>query len=165
MKKIIVYATKTGTTQKCAEMISKRLNDVKIIDLSNETPDISSFDIIVVAGSVRMGLLNKRTRKFIKENKALLKDKKTFYFICNGMLDQTQDIIKNNFDLNIIESAEYIDTFGGELRLDKIKGLDKLIIKMVLKSNKNSKITEPKILIKNIEKFADKINECERKYK
>lgn len=110
-----------------------------------------------------MGLLNKKTRSFIEKNKERLKDKKAFYFICNGMLNQTQDIIKNNFSLDIIESAEYITTFGGEVRLDKIKGLDKLITKIVLKPNKDRKMSEPKILIENITEFANKINECEFK--
>ena len=163
MNAIIVYATKTGTTRKCAEILSKKLNGVKTVDLSIEEPDIKNFDIVIVAGSIRMGLLHKDTKRFIAKNKEILQNKKAFYFICNCITEKLQEIIKNNFPKEIIESAEAIDTFGGEINIDKVKGIDKFITKMVIKSYEAKNVKKPEILMDNIESFSDKIFRCNAK--
>jgi menaquinone-dependent protoporphyrinogen oxidase len=63
-------------------------------------------------------------------------------------------MFSKNISKDLLESAICYDTFGGEMDINKQKGFDKFIVKMVTK-NKDSK--QPEILSDNIEKFAKKI--------
>ena len=69
MKTVILYETKTGTTEKCANLLAEKLNDVTVINLRKGALDLNSFDCIIVGGSIRIGALNKYAKKFIEKNK------------------------------------------------------------------------------------------------
>lgn len=154
MKTVILYATKTGTTEKCANLLAAKLKDVTVVNLRNATLDLNSFDCIIVGGSIRIGALNKYAKKFIEKNKEILKDKRAAYFFCCGATEQLDVMFSKNISKDLLESAICYDTFGGEMDINKQKGFDKFIVKMVTK-NKDSK--QPEILNDNIEKFAKKI--------
>lgn len=160
MKILIAYSTKTGTTEICAKLLAAELprQEVEIIDLSKSTPDISNYDLAVIGGSIRMGKLDKRTFSFIESNKSSLMSGNAAYFICNGFNDETDNYFKKCFPKGVIEASILHETFGGEMKLDKQKGLDKLIVKMILKSNEeNDEFVKPGILTESISRFADAI--------
>ena len=49
MKTLIVYASKTGTTEKCAGKIGQNLKDATIINLSaRQNEDINKYDKIII---------------------------------------------------------------------------------------------------------------------
>ena len=154
MKTVILYATKTGTTEKCAKLLAEKLEEATLVDLRKDTADLNQFDCIIVGGSIRIGTLNKFAKRFIEKNKEILKDKKTAYFICSASTEQLEEMFSRNISKDLLESAICYDTFGGEMDINKQKGIDKFIVKMVSK-NKDSKL--PEILFDNIENFAKKI--------
>jgi menaquinone-dependent protoporphyrinogen oxidase len=49
MKTLIAYATKTGTTEKCAKMLAEKLGSADLFNLSNGTPDLSKYDMVIIA--------------------------------------------------------------------------------------------------------------------
>lgn len=43
MKTLIIYASKTGTTEKCAKEINRQLKDSKIVNILNQDEDIWKY--------------------------------------------------------------------------------------------------------------------------
>ncbi|MDF2821164.1 MAG: hypothetical protein K0R15_1605 [Clostridiales bacterium] len=154
MKTAILYASKTGTTEKCAKNLAEKLTEVTLFDLRKELPDIKSYDTIIIGGSIRMGMLHKTVKKYIAQNLELLKTKRTAYFICCATVGDLTAIKTQNFDKELLNSAICFESFGGEMEIANLKGLDKFIAKMVTKNGTKGK---PSILDNNIKEFAKKI--------
>ena len=53
MKVLIAYASKSGTAAKCARLLADEFADATVIELGRESASLSSFDVIVVGGSIR----------------------------------------------------------------------------------------------------------------
>ena len=81
MRILIVYASKTGTTERCAGIIGQNLKDVTIINLiAAQNEDIDKYDLIIIGSPIRMGMIDKRVKDFISKNFELLKNKKANTF-------------------------------------------------------------------------------------
>ncbi|MCL2354428.1 MAG: flavodoxin domain-containing protein [Oscillospiraceae bacterium] len=158
MKILIAYAGKTGTTEKCAKLLEEKLNsttNTTIINLDDQEADVSEYDFIIVGGSIRIGMLHGKAKKFINDNKDMLKTKKTAYYICCAFPDTAKEHFEKNISKELLDSSVTYDTFGGEMDISKQKGFSKFIVKMVSKTEEGKK--EVRILNENIEKFAEKI--------
>lgn len=156
MKTLIVYASKTGTTERCAGILGQNLKDVTIINLTaTQNEDINKYDLIIIGSPIRMGMIDKRIKDFISKNSNLLKNKKVAYFICCGFSENWKQYYEQNFPKELLDNAITYDTFGGEMNLEKQKGFDKFIVKMVSKNMPQDK--EVKILNENINRFIEKI--------
>lgn len=155
MKTLIVYASKTGTTEKCAGTVAQNLKDVTIINLASQNEDISKYDLIIVGTPIRMGMIHKKVKRFISKNVEVLKTKKVAYFICCGFSENYKQYFEQNIPKVLLDKAIIYDTFGGEMDITKQKGFDKFITKMVSKNMDESK--EIKILNNNINNFIDKV--------
>ena len=151
MKNLIIYASKTGTTEKCAKEINRQLKDSKMVNILNQNEDINRYDLIIVGTPIRMGMIDKKIGKFLINNIETLKSKKVAYFICCGFNENWKSYYEQNIPKDLLDTAIIYDTFGGEMDIQKQKGFDKLVIKMVSKKiYKNEKI---EILNENIERF------------
>ena len=53
MKTLILYASKTGTTQDCARSLAQKIPDSTLVDLCAQKPDPSGYDQVIVGGSIR----------------------------------------------------------------------------------------------------------------
>ncbi len=156
MKTLIVYASKTGTTEKCAGIIGQKLKDATIINLSaRQNEDVNKYDKIIIGTPIRMGMIHKKVKEFINKNVEILKNKKVAYFICCGFAENYKQYFEQNISKELLENAITYDTFGGEMILEKQKGFDKFIVKMVSKNIAQNK--EIKILTENIDRFIEKI--------
>ena len=156
MKILIVYASKTGTTEKCVGILGQNFKDVTIINLTAiQNEDINKYDLIIIGSPIRMGMIHKKVKEFINKNTEILKNKKVAYFICCGFAENYQQYFEQNISKQLLEKAITYDTFGGEMILEKQKGFDKFIVKMVSKSIAQGR--EIKILNKNIDRFIEKV--------
>lgn len=157
METLIVYASKTGTTERCVGILGQNLKNVTIINLATmQNEDIDKYDLIIIGSPIRMGMIDKRVKKFILTNLNVLKNKKVCYFICCGFKENYKKYYEQNFPKELLNNAVIYDTFGGEMILEKQKGFDKFIVKMASKNiNKDNEI---KIINENINKFIEKIN-------
>lgn len=157
MSTLIIYASKYGCTEKCAELLSKELyGEVDIINIkSMRDIDISKYEKIIIGGSIYIGKIQKEVTEFCSKNLHKLMEKRIGLFIC-GM--QEGDTIKTelnqNFNRALIETAEAKECFGGEFIFEKMNFIEKFIVKKVskVKSNKSN------ILRDNIHKFAQAMN-------
>lgn len=156
MKTLIIYDSKTETTKKCANLLKEKLNDVDISNIKSLNIDINNYDLIIIGSPIRMGLIDKNIKKFLINNLDILKSKKAAYFICCSFKENYLKYFEQNFPQELLDRALIYDTFGGELDLEKQKGFDKFIVKMVSKNNPQKE--EIKILTKNIANFVNRLN-------
>lgn len=132
MKIGIFYAGKTGTTEHCAQVLSKSLNTA-LINLETDNFDLNNFDIIIIGSSIRVGRVHPKIKKFLKLYKNTIQEKAYAIFICQGLPNTFSKVMVQNFSKSIRTGAIVIKTFGGELILEKQKGLAKLMTKALMK--------------------------------
>ena len=167
MNILIAYTSKTGTTKDCAEQLAGLFPSHRVTraDLTKDTPDVRESDVILIGSPVRMGKISAPVRKFLAENHDLLLTKHFGLFLCCGFCDSAEEYFKTNFAADLWEKADSAMIFGGEVRMERQKGLDKLVMKLVLHSiavnNRNEDrdhdIPLPALLPENIRRFADEI--------
>lgn len=171
MKLLIAYATKTGTTRECAEKLGEYFSghNVVIADLEKETPQVADFDVVVIGSHVRVGKIHKRVKQFVSDNEVVLANKKVGLYLCCCFSDAADDYFKKNFSETLLARSIANLCFGGEVKMERQRGLDKLIIKIAIhaiKSNnqdqdRTADIPMPAIIPENISRMADAIKSGE----
>ena len=131
MKVLIIYASKWGASREAALMLAQRLRpkaEASVFDIKDNPPSPDGFDAVVIGGSIRMGRLNSSLKKYISLYKDILSGMPSAAFICCGITKDVDDyrIMQLPKDVNF---SLGVHCFGGELKPDKIKGFDKLIVK------------------------------------
>ena len=130
MKTIIIYGSTYGYAKDCANNLSKQLNgDVVLIDISTGViPSIEEFDNVIIGGSIYMGQISKKIKGYCASNVGLLKKKRVGLFICTGLPENYEINIKNAFPEELLKQAMSVESFGGELRIEKMKLTHKIQI-------------------------------------
>ena len=169
MRIAIIYATKSGTTRECAEILAEQLHrhDVSVFDVS-KAPDLEQYDVIVLGFSIRMGRAIKSARRFMKENADILVRKRASYFLCCGFIDCFDEYAKKAIPQKLLAAASDVSCFGGHLDPSRVKGLDKLVVKSVRaeilgggdNGDQRDDMVLPTILDQNIVQFAERIKGC-----
>ncbi len=154
MKILIAFASRYGTTQKCADMladlIQKQNYEVVTVDLQKSLKiKVDDFDVVVIGGSFVMGRMNKFVQKFVSLNLKKLLNKKIGIFMC-GMDEKWQEELKKGFPKSLLDHASTRGYFGYELNLEKMSGIARGMMKYV--ETPNAGIRQD-----NIEKFATEI--------
>ena len=163
LKTLIIYSTKTGTTKKCAALLAANIgaDSCDLFEISEEIPEISGYECVAIGSYVRMGVIDKKISAFLQKHKEELFETKFGLFICSCLADKVSDAITKNFSEEFMDHAAIIDHFGGELKHDRIKGFDKLIVNSLLKISKtdpNFRIAD-KIIPESITNFANVLKE------
>lgn len=156
MKTLIVYGTKHGTTEKCSKLLKDKLSgEVVIINIKKENmPDITTFNNIIIGGSIYMGQIQKEVKNFCIENSNVLKEKRVGIFICGLNEKDIEAQLNNAFPKELLTNAVAKECFGGECILKNMNFFERFIMKKVSKIDKDtSKISE-----ENINKFTQLIN-------
>lgn len=157
MSTLIVYTSKYGCTEKCAELLSKELNgEVDIINLKRiRDINISKYEKIIIGGSIYIGKIQNEVTEFCSKNLEKLKEKRIGLFIC-GMQegDAINTELNKNFNPVLIKIADAKECFGGEFIFNKMNFIDKFIVKRVSKVTSN----KSNILKESIHKFAQAMN-------
>lgn len=168
MKILIVYATHGGVSRTCAQMLCEQLEHTHTVTLCSVTdnpPDPRDFDAVVVGGSVRFGHWNKKLKKYLREHRLTLSDRPTALFMCCGFPLRYEEYEELEVPKGLTCSLG-VHYFGGELKPEKLRGLDKLIVSMVRQSiltqdfeakDDTTQHTLPEILPEAITRLADAI--------
>lgn len=160
MKTLIIYASKYGCTKDCVNELSKLLTgDVRICMAGEKIHNLSSYDNIIVGGSIYMGKIQKDITKFCKSNKKILMTKKLALFICcYSPLDQL-DFINTIYDNDLLNYSKVNLIFGGEMRYDKMNFAYRKLFQSLYKIKDFKKgFVEPQISKDQIIKCAQIIN-------
>ncbi|THF74414.1 flavodoxin domain-containing protein [Cohnella fermenti] len=113
MAVLVLFATKTGATAQCVNVLSAQLSNCTTCNLETDKPAIGQFDRIILGAGVRDGKIYKPIRDFIKKNHDELLKKGMGYFICNEKPKETEEIIERNIPADLREAALCIESFGG----------------------------------------------------
>ena len=136
MKTAIIYMSKHGTTEKVVTIISDhlKLQNTDVFNLRNDKiPDISSYDFIIIGGSIHAGMIQKRIKQFCIINKELLLNKKIGLFLCCMEVGEKALIqFDNAFPAELRQHAFYTGLMGGECLTDKMNFFEKSLVKMVV---------------------------------
>lgn len=149
MSVLIAFASKHGCTEKCAAKLAQKLDGrVDLYDLkSGRDINLSEYDKVIIGSSVYVGKVHKEAEEFCKKNLELLTSKKLGLFICGSQEGEalTQEL-NVAYPKELQEKAAAIDCFGGEFTFSKMNFMEKTIVKVIAKTNKDtSSINEDKI--------------------
>ncbi len=169
MKILIAYASKTETTKECARALGAlfSMHSVTYADLAIEEPHIADFDLVAIGAPVRYGKLHKKAVQFVKQNADILKTARFGLFLCCAFAEAADDCFARSYPKEILDASRVNMNFGGEMRLERTKGFERLVTKMVLhnirENNRNEDrerdIPMPALLPENIRRFADSLRE------
>ena len=165
MNILIAYTTKSGTTKECAEQLGSLFSahTVELADLSVTSPDLTTYDLIAIGAPVRYGRMDKRAVQFVKQNAEALKAKRFGLFSCCGFPDAAEDCFKRSYPKEILDASLATVTFGGVMDPTRVRGFDRLVTKLVLRSIESNNRNEdrdrdiplPALLPESIRTFAD----------
>ena len=168
MKLLIIYATHGGVSKRCAEMLGEELREQHDITLVNarqdEIPSPEKYDVAVIGSSVRMENINRKVRKYVKKHLDTLNNMPCAVYLCCGFTKLFVEYSESLFPRRFEPSLGY-HLFGGELKPEKISGLDKLAVMAMRSSIKTQDFEEderdqhdlPEIIPENITLLAKAI--------
>lgn len=138
MKSLILFGSKYGTTESCANKLKDYLKgQVEIIDIKKSNHiSLNKYDKIIIGSSVYAGMINKDIKNFIENNKSELINKNFGLFTCcmsDG--DKVKEQFNQNLPGEILEAAKTKENFGGEFKFSKMNFFEKQIIKMICKKD------------------------------
>ncbi len=155
---LIVFASDHGTVEKCARELFSLMNGK--VDLCNlnqrETlPELSTYDTIIVGGSIHSGKIQESIATFCDEHFELLATKRLGLFVnCLYTGEKAQKQLDDAFPGLLSQQAIIRDYFGGEVDELKLSFWERMITKqMIEKDDLVVALSKEKI-----ERFADIIS-------
>ena len=157
MATLIVYISKYGSTEKCAQLLADKLvGDVELCNLRRtKQVDLALYDKVIVGGSIYMGRIQKAVKAFCEHHGKELIQKKLGLFICcmrDGDVAETE--LMTSFEPELLEHAITSDYFGGEFQMSKMNFIDRFIVKKVSKVESDTS----SLRLDQIHQFAEILN-------
>lgn len=164
MRILIAYAGKTGGSAEMAELLARLLPNHSVTLLDLRTQDISpeGYDYVVLGGAIRFAKLPREAKEYLKKYEKALSALPHTLFLCCAFAEQFENYADRVFSKSLRESAEEILYFGGELNLSAQRGFDKLLVRMMRNSIKESEDDEavlPGLLPEHVRLLADRLRQ------
>ncbi len=167
MKILILYATRGGATRECAEMLNEKLSlrhTPVSVNVKEALPSPADFDAVILGSSIRMSRMDGTLKKYIKTHLETLSNMPTALFFCCGYPKQFDEYVDIQLPKRLVCSLGH-HCFGGELKPEKLKGMDKLIVRMMRSAIKSQDFEEsdadhhdlPELIPENINLLVEKI--------
>ncbi len=167
MNILILYTSRGGATKACVDILKKKLtrhHSVTVVTADAALPDPSDFDILIIGSPIRMGQMNKNLKKYAKQHAKTISSMPSALFFCCGYPRQFQEYEDTQVPKFITYSLG-VHCFGGELKPERWKGWEKLVIKAARNGIRSQDFEEsdadhhdlPEILPENIELLTKEI--------
>ncbi len=138
MKKIFIYSSSNGQSLKICETLNEE-KDSLILNIERlNSVNLDNFDQIIIGASVKYGDHNKKIYNFVKNNKILLKRKKTVFFSVNATARKSEKNQPNTnpyitkFLKKTNWKPDHIGVFAGKIDFPNYNFLEKYIIKFIM---------------------------------
>ncbi len=133
-KTIILYQSRTGTTEKAVKLLAEKLKgDTTIVNLKKDkAPSLDDYSNVIIGGSIRASMIQSGIKKYIEKNMELLKTRDIGLFLCcmeEGATAEKQ--FNESYPEELRNIARARGLFGGEFDFDKMNFLEKGIVKKV----------------------------------
>ncbi len=171
MKVLVLYATRGGVTEECVSLLRQQLEPThQVISLNVKTTDMlpspEGFGAVVLGSSIHVGKINKRIKSYMKRYMDALATLPFAVFFCCGLPRHFEEYAETQIPKGLACSLG-VHCFGGELKPEKRKGLDKLFVAIARNSIQTQDFEEsdrdhhqlPEIFPENINLLAAKIKE------
>ena len=168
MNILIVYATYGGVTRRCAEMLAAHLEEHHRVTLADarkeDIPAPDGFDVVILGSAIRMENMNKKIKKYVKSNLDTLNEMPCAVYFCCGLTKLFGEYSETLLPRAFAPSLGF-HLFGGELKPDKLSGIDKLAVMLMRSSIRSQDFEEddsdhhdlPEIIPENIALLAKDI--------
>lgn len=135
MKTLILYTTKHGTATKCAEQLAKKFpGQVDVMKLSDNHPELTGYDTVILGGSIYAGKIQKEMKAFCTSYVDTLRRKRLGLFICCFATDQADAELKAVFPSELVAHATATARLGGGYKFSDMGFFEKMVVKSLLKS-------------------------------
>lgn len=138
MKKIFIYSSSNGQSLKICETLNEEKESLILnIDRLNSV-NLDNFDQIIIGASVKYGDHNKKIYNFVKNNKILLKTKKTVFFSVNATARKSEKNTPNTnpYIIKFLKKTnwkpDHIGVFAGKIDFPNYNFLEKYLIKFIM---------------------------------
>lgn len=149
MRTLIVYTTRHGCAEKCANKLKNGLaGEITLYNLKNSHKiDLDNYERIIIGGSIHAGKIQKKVKQFCLKNLDAFKDKKIgLYICCMEEGEKATSQFKEAFPEELINHATATGIFGGEFNFERMNFIERSIIKKIAQIEKSvSKISDDKI--------------------
>ncbi len=158
MNVLIIYASRHGTTEKCAQKIEQQIcGNVTLYHLQRGDAeiDLSPYEVVIIGGSVHGGRVQPHITWFCKKHLEELQTKILGIFVCcmeRGAEAKKQ--LHKSFPYELINNAQTVSIFGGELIWEKMNYFERYLAQKVACRQQNISL----IWEENISRFIQKIN-------
>ena len=159
MKTLIVYGTRYGCTQKCAELLQERLpGNVRLQNAKAARGPLQGYDAVIVGGSVYMGKIRPEVSRFCRRHRGELLKKRLGLFACCYTPNETAGFLETLFPRELLDHAAYAAAVGGEMRYEKMNVVYRRLFESLKKMEGfREGFREPHIDGEEIQKLADAI--------
>jgi len=162
MKTLIVYSSKYGTTEKCAQRIQDQLGeDCDLVNLlDKQTLDLATYDTIMLGSSIYAGKMRPDVVKFVSDQESVLRNKSFGVFLC--CKDEGAEALKyieDNLPQWAWDQAFLKTSLGHEVNLDKMNFFERGLFKFIFKVKESySKINDESLnqAVEAIKKLDEK---------
>ena len=144
MKILILYATHGGVTKTCAEMLTNQLSiryEVTVWNIWEESPIPSDYDVVLLGSCIRFGRIDSKIKQYMKQYCDQLSTMPCGVFLCCGYTRNFPDYVDAQIPKGLQCSLGF-HCFGGELKPEKLKGFDRLVVRMLRNSIRSQDFEE-----------------------
>lgn len=131
MKNAIIFWSKTGFTESCADVLKSKLSgETDVYDLKYKSEvEIEKYDTIIIGGGIYVGKISPKLKKFVNSNQNRILTKNIGIFITAG--DKNNNYIATNFSNEVLEKSVSKECFGAGLDTKRLAFMEKIIMKMI----------------------------------
>jgi len=142
MKVLVLYATKHGATAEIAEKIAKKMDGVAHNLANKNLPNLADFEYVILGSSVYASTIRKEMKQFL----AKMPQIQPIAGIFLSSFEEKDDFFAKNFPPHVLAQVKVKAFLGGIFDPTKVGGIERAIIKAVMKQTKyTSTITDEKI--------------------
>jgi len=135
-KTLVLYQSSHGNTQKILSQIIDTVDkDVDMVQIKGfNASELEKYDTVAFGGSIHAGSIQKEVKNFADKNEDTLIKKRLALFI--GCLDKDNyaEHIESSFPENLKNHAELKTCIGGDVVMEKLPALMRMIMKRMTKS-------------------------------
>ena len=98
-------------------------------NLAEGFPEPSGYDAVILGSGIWFGKIGKPLRQYLTQYWEVLKEMDKAVFICHALPEETREILRANFSLQMRNSCILVESLGGELDPSRLSAVDRLRLK------------------------------------